>query len=290
MHNVNKIVSHAVQSGLTPLTNVKNIIAIASGKGGVGKSTLTVNLALALRQQGARVGILDADIYGPSIPLMLGIGEKKPASEDGQSMQPLLAYDLQVMSIGFLIAANAPAIWRGPMVSKALQQMLHQTCWQMLDYLLIDLPPGTGDIQLTLAQKIPLAGVIIITTPQDLALLDARKALRMFQKVNVAPLGIVENMSHYICPQCGHVEAIFGEQGGATMAEEFSMPLLGKLSLDQRIREHVDAGKPSVIAAPNSEIAQAYNLIASEMVKRLSLRKQDYSAKFGQINIEPRKP
>ncbi len=283
------IVSHTVQPGLAPLPNVKNIIAIASGKGGVGKSTLTVNLALALQQQGAHVGILDADIYGPSVPLMLGIGEQ-PTSEDGKSMQPLIAYGLQVMSMGFLITANAPVIWRGPMVSKALQQMLRNTCWHQLDYLLVDLPPGTGDIQLTLAQKIPLAGSIIITTPQDLALLDAKKALLMFQKVNVITLGIVENMSQYICTQCGYMESIFGEQGGAVIAEQFNAPLLGKLPLDRRIREHVDGGKPSVIQDPDGEIAQTYGSIATQMVKQLAWQKQDYAAKFGQINIESSRP
>ena len=264
----NKIVNPSVRASLPPLANIKHIVAIASGKGGGGKSTLTVNLALALQKQGARVGVLDADIYGPSIPLMLGVNAK-PESEDGKSMHPLLAYDLQVMSIGFLITANTPAIWRGPMVSKALQQMLYQTCWYALDYLLVDLPPGTGDIQLTLAQKIPLAGAVIITTPQHLALLDARKALLMFRKVNVVTLGIVENMSQHICTHCGHVENIFGEQGGTAMSEEFNVPLLGKLPLDQQIREHVDAGKPTVIEAPNSKITQTYELIAKQMVKRL---------------------
>ncbi len=270
MPKANTFVNPSTRVSFPPLANVKHIVAIASGKGGVGKSTLTVNLALALQQQGARAGILDADIYGPSIPLMLGV-DAKPESEDGKSMQPLRAYDLQVMSMGFLIAANTPAVWRGPMVSKALQQMLYQTRWDALDYLLVDLPPGTGDIQLTLAQKIPLAGAIIITTPQDLALLDARKALLMFRKVNVATLGIVENMSQHTCTQCGHVDAIFGEQGGGAMAAEFDVPLLGKLPLDRQIREHVDAGKPSVIAVPNSKIAQAYESIAQRMLKRFSL-------------------
>lgn len=280
----NKIVSHAVQSGLTPLPNVKNIIAIASGKGGVGKSTVTVNLALALQSQGARVGILDADIYGPSIPLMLNIAGQ-PESLDGKFIEPMVNYGLQVMSIGFLIPED-PAIWRGPMVTKALQQMLHDTRWQDLDYLLIDLPPGTGDIQLTLAQKIPVVGAIIVTTPQDLALLDAKKALMMFQKVKIPTLGIVENMSQHVCSQCGHIETIFGEQGGEKMAQQYQVPLLGHLPLDRRIREDVDAGKPTMAAEPNSNIATAYLEIANQLAHNLTLQKRDYSAKFGQINIE----
>ncbi len=281
----NKIVSHAVQSGLTPLPSVKNIIAIASGKGGVGKSTVTVNLALALLCQGARVGILDADIYGPSIPLMLNI-QDKPESLDGKSIQPLCNYGLQVMSIGFLISAESPAIWRGPMATKALQQMLRDTQWHELDYLLIDLPPGTGDIQLTLAQKIPVVGAIIVTTPQDLAVLDAKKALTMFQRVKVPVLGIVENMSQHVCSQCGHIETIFGEQGGEKMAQQYNVPLLGRLPLDQRIRQAVDAGKPTMLTEPNSNIAMAYGEIAKQMTHNLTLKKRDYSAKFGQINVE----
>ncbi len=281
----NKIVSHAVQSGLTPLPSVKNIIAIASGKGGVGKSTVTVNLALALLCQGARVGILDADIYGPSIPLMLNI-QDKPESLDGKSIQPLCNYGLQVMSIGFLISAESPAIWRGPMATKALQQMLRDTQWHELDYLLIDLPPGTGDIQLTLAQKIPVVGAIIVTTPQDLAVLDAKKALTMFQRVKVPVLGIVENMSQHVCSQCGHIETIFGEQGGEKMAQQYNVPLLGRLPLDQRIRQAVDAGKPTMLTEPNSNIAMAYGEIAKQMTHNLTLQKRDYSAKFGQINVE----
>ena len=280
-----KIVSRAVQPGLQPLPNIKNIIAVASGKGGVGKSTVAVNLSLALHQQGAKVGILDADIYGPSIPMMLDI-QGKPDSLDGKLIEPLSHYGLQVMSIGFLITADAPAIWRGPMVSKALQQMLYNTHWQALDYLLIDLPPGTGDIQLTLAQKIPVAGAIIVTTPQELALLDAKKALVMFQKVKIPILGIVENMSEHRCNACGHSEAIFGEQGGASMAQQYQVPLLGKLPLDKQIRHHIDIGKPTVLAAPQGSIAQAYTMIATEVTKNLALQKQDYSAKFGPINIQ----
>jgi len=280
-----KIISHAVQSGLKPLPNVKNIIAVASGKGGVGKSTITVNLALALQQQGARVGALDADIYGPSIPLMLDI-TNKPDSVDGKSMQPLQNYGLQVMSIGFLIATDTPAIWRGPMVSKALQQMLYSTNWPALDYLFIDLPPGTGDIQLTMAQKIPVAGAIIVTTPQDLALLDAKRALVMFQKVKVSVLGIVENMSQHICSECGHVETIFGEQGGSSMAQEYQVPLLGQLPLDKQIRQHIDAGKPTVVAEPQGKLAQVYAAIAEQVTKNLALQKRDYSAKFGPIEVQ----
>ncbi|MEX2353703.1 MAG: iron-sulfur cluster carrier protein ApbC, partial [Gammaproteobacteria bacterium] len=247
------ITSHAVQKGVKPLANVKNTIAIASGKGGVGKSTTAVNLALALQAEGAKVGILDADIYGPSQPRMLGC-HKKPESTDGKKLEPNVSYHLQSMSIGYLIDEETPMIWRGPMVTSALEQMLADTNWQDLDYLIIDLPPGTGDIQLTLCQKIPVSGAIIVTTPQDIALLDARKALKMFQKVEVSVLGIVENMSTHICSNCGHEEHIFGAGGGESMAKQYGVELLGSLPLDIAIREGVDNGKPTVAIAPDSPV------------------------------------
>jgi ATP-binding protein involved in chromosome partitioning len=278
-----KIISHAVQPSLKPLPNVKNIIAVGSGKGGVGKSTVAVNLALALAQT-ARVGILDADIYGPSLPMMLGLTEK-PESPDGKTISPIEKYGLQCMSIGLLLVDNAPAIWRGPIVTKALQQMLFDTNWDNLDYLIIDLPPGTGDIQLTLAQKIPVAGAIIVTTPQDLALLDAKKALDMFNKVHVPVLGLVENMSTYICTKCGYEEHIFGQEGAVHMAEDHHLSLLGQLPLEKSIREETDSGQPTVIAAPGSPRAQCYFQLAQQVVEKLALRPKDYSAKFGTIVV-----
>ena len=280
-----KIASHKVQSGLQPLPGVKNIIAIASGKGGVGKSTVTSNLALSLQKQGAKVGILDADIYGPSIPLLLDL-QGQPDSPDGKKMVPLEKYGLQVMSIGFLISEQSPAIWRGPMVTKALMQMATNSCWDNLDYLLIDLPPGTGDIQLTLAQRIPVAGAVIVTTPQDLSLIDAKKALTMFNKVNVSVLGIVENMSTHICSECGHEDSIFGDKGGLQMSEQFSVPLLGQLPLEKQVREQADKGEPVVLSHPDSPISTNYLQIASELSNRLSLQKKDYSAKFGTVKVE----
>jgi len=270
---------HAVRPGLKPLAGVRNIIAVASGKGGVGKSTVSVNLALALRQQGARVGLLDADIYGPSVPLMLGISGK-PESLDGKTMQPLQAHGLKANSIGFLIDDDAPAIWRGPMVSQALEQLLRQTQWGQLDYLMVDMPPGTGDIALTLAQKVPVTGAVIVTTPQDLALADARKGLRMFQKVDVPVLGVVENMSVHICPQCGHAQAIFGEHGGRDMAAEYGVPWLGALPLALSIRQQTDAGCPTVQAAPDSEHAQRYHDIAHKVAMQLAGLPRDYSARM----------
>ena len=279
-----KIIPHAVQPSLKPLPNVKNIIAVGSGKGGVGKSTVAVNLALALAKD-ARVGILDADIYGPSLPMMLGLTEK-PESPDGKTISPIEKYGLQCMSIGLLLVDNAPAIWRGPIVTKALQQMLFDTNWDDLDYLIIDLPPGTGDIQLTLAQKIPVAGAIIVTTPQDLALIDAKKALNMFNKVHVPVLGVVENMSTYICTQCGHEEDIFGHDGAVNMAENYNVPLLGQLPLEKNIREETDSGCPTVIAAPESSRAQCYFQLAKQVVAKLALRPKDYSAKFGTIVVQ----
>lgn len=265
------------------LGNVKNIIAIASGKGGVGKSTTTVNLALALKTLGQRVGILDADIYGPNQPQMLGATEK-PESKDGKSLEPVVAHGIQSMSIGYLIDINTPMIWRGPMATGALQQLLNDTQWDNLDYLLIDLPPGTGDIQLTLSQKIPLTGVIIVTTPQDIALLDVRKGIGMFEKVKVPVLGIVENMSLHLCSQCGHAEPIFGIGGGEKIAQEFNTELLGSLPLDIRIREQADSGKPTVIAEPDSAITKIYTEVARKMIAKVE--KIAGKTKFPKIVIE----
>jgi len=279
------VVAHSVQKSLKPIDNVKNIIAVASGKGGVGKSTTAVNLALALSAEGAKVGLLDADIYGPSQPRMLGI-TGKPESKDGSTLEPMNSYHLQAMSIGFLIDEETPMIWRGPMVTQALEQLLNDTNWSELDYLVIDLPPGTGDTQLTLAQKVPVSGAIIVTTPQDIALLDARKGLKMFQKVEVPVLGIVENMSIHICSNCGHEEHIFGEGGGKAMAEQFGVQLLGSLPLDIRIREETDGGKPTVVAEPDSRISEIYREIARKTAAKLSLQAKDYAAKFPRIVIQ----
>lgn len=280
-----KIAAHAVQKTLKILPNVKNVIAVASGKGGVGKSTTAVNLALALQAEGAQTGILDADIYGPSIPTMLGVSGY-PDSEDGKSMLPKISYGLQTISIGYLIDEDQPMIWRGPMVTNALQQLLHQTAWKDLDYLIIDLPPGTGDIQLTLAQQIPVTGAVIVTTPQDIALLDAQRGLKMFEKVNVPVLGIVENMSIHICSQCGHEEAIFGEGGGTMMAQKYHVELLGSLPLDSAIRKFADSGRPSVVADPEGRPAAIYREIARKMAGKLSLKTKDYSSKFPNIVIQ----
>ena len=280
-----KIVAHAVQPGLKTLNGVKNIIAVASGKGGVGKSTTAVNLALALVAEGAQVGILDADIYGPNQPLMLG-NQQVPESQHANSLEPVMAYGLQSMSIGYLIAQDTPMIWRGPMVTSALQQLLNDTQWRALDYLIIDLPPGTGDIQLTLAQKIPVSGAVMVTTPQDVAVLDVRKGIAMFKKVKVPILGIVENMSLHTCTHCGHQEPIFGSGGGAQTALQCAVPLLGQLPLDQRIRADADNGKPTVEADPNGAIALLYREIARKIAAQLALRAKDYSAKFPQIVIQ----
>jgi ATP-binding protein involved in chromosome partitioning len=279
------IVAHSVQKALKPIDHVKNIIAIASGKGGVGKSTTAVNLALALVAEGARVGILDADIYGPSQPRMLGI-TGQPESKDGNSLEPMEGHGLQAMSIGFLIEEETPMIWRGPMVTQALEQLLNETNWADLDYLVIDLPPGTGDTQLTLAQKVPVSGAVIVTTPQDIALLDARKGLKMFQKVEVPVLGIVENMSIHICSKCGHEEFIFGYGGGQHMADQFGIDLLGSLPLDIHIREETDNGKPTVVAQPDSRITAIYREIARRTAAKLSLQAKDYAAKFPRIVIQ----
>ena len=280
-----KITAHSVQKNLKPIQNIKNVIAVASGKGGVGKSTVAVNLALALSAEGASVGILDADIYGPSQPRMLGV-KGRPESKDGHSLEPLVSYHLQAMSIGFLIDEETPMIWRGPMVTQALEQLLNDTRWQDLDYLVIDLPPGTGDTQLTLAQRVPVSGAIIVTTPQDIALLDARKGLKMFQKVEVPVLGVVENMSIHICSQCGHEEHIFGEGGGLRMAEQYGVDFLGALPLDIRIREDTDGGRPTVVADPEGRIAQMYREIARRAAAKLSLQAKDFSAKFPSIVIQ----
>jgi len=280
-----KITSHVVQKGVKTLDNIKNTIAVASGKGGVGKSTTAVNLALALRAEGANVGILDADIYGPSQPRMLGCG-RKPESTDGKSLEPNVSYEIQSMSIGYLIDEETPMIWRGPMVTSALEQLLNDTNWHDLDYLVIDLPPGTGDIQLTLCQKVPVSGALIVTTPQDIALLDARKGLKMFEKVGVPVLGIIENMSTHICSQCGHEEPIFGKGGGAQMAKQYGIELLGALPLDITIREGADNGKPTVVMAPESHIAGIYREIARKTAAQLSLRAKDYSSKFPKIVIQ----
>lgn len=280
-----KITAHTVQKNVKRMSNVKNIIAVASGKGGVGKSTTSVNLALALSAEGATVGVLDADIYGPSQPRMLGIGGN-PESQDGKSLEPMENYGVQAMSIGFLIDEETPMIWRGPMVTQALEQLLNDTKWRDLDYLIIDLPPGTGDTQLTLAQKIPVSGAVIVTTPQDIALLDARKGLKMFEKVEVPILGIIENMSTHICSQCGHEEHIFGAGGGGRMAEENDVELLGSLPLDIKIREQADSGKPTVISDPEGSIATSYREIARRMAAKLALQGKDYSAAFPNIVIQ----
>ncbi len=279
------IVSHSVQKALKPLPNVKNIIAVASGKGGVGKSTTSVNLALALAAEGANVGILDADIYGPSIPTMLGLSGK-PDTQDGKTMLPKVSYGIQTISIGYLIDPDQPMIWRGPMVTGALQQLLNQTLWSDLDYLIIDLPPGTGDIQLTLAQQIPVSGAVIVTTPQDIALIDAQRGLGMFEKVNVPILGVVENMSIHICSNCGHEEAIFGQGGGVAMATKNHVDLLGSLPLDIRIREFADSGRPTVVADPDGRPAQIYKAIARKMAAKLAMRARDYSGRFPNIVIQ----
>ncbi|HEX5354000.1 MAG TPA: iron-sulfur cluster carrier protein ApbC [Rhodanobacteraceae bacterium] len=266
-----RVATHKVQGNLMPLPRVKNIIAVASGKGGVGKSTVAVNLALALAAEGANAGVLDADIYGPSQPLMLGI-TGRPESPDGKSIIPMTSHGLQVMSIGFLVAEDTPMVWRGPMVTQALTQLLNSTRWRDIDYLIVDMPPGTGDIQLTLTQRVPVAGAVIVTTPQDIALLDAKKGLKAFEKVQVPVLGIIENMATHVCSNCGHEEHVFGTGGGARMAEQYGVPLLGSLPLDIRIREQADGGNPTVSAMPDSDLAMRYREIARNTVARLSLQ------------------
>ena len=279
-----RIVTHAVQRGVQLLPKVKNVIAVASGKGGVGKSTTTVNLALALAAEGASVGILDADIYGPSQPMMMGISGR-PESEDGKTIEPMENYGVQVMSIGFLVEPDQAMIWRGPMATQALDQLLNQTRWRELDYLLIDMPPGTGDIALTLSQRVPLTGAIIVTTPQDIALLDAKKGLKMFEKVGVPILGIVENMAVYCCPNCGHTEHIFGADGGKKMAAEYGVDYLGGLPLTLAIREQADAGRPTVVADPEGETAGIYMAVARRVAVKIALKAKDFSAKFPTITV-----
>jgi ATP-binding protein involved in chromosome partitioning len=280
-----KIVAHTVQRGLKVLPNVKNIVAVSSGKGGVGKSTVAVNLALALAAEGARVGMLDADIYGPSQPTMLGITDK-PSSGDGQSLEPLVGHGIQAISIGFLIDPDQPMVWRGPMVTQALQQLLMQTSWKDLDYLVVDMPPGTGDIALTLSQQVPVTGAVIVTTPQDIALIDARKGFKMFEKVGVPIVGLVENMAIHVCSKCGHAEHIFGEGGAQKMASDFGVEVLGSLPLDIRIREQADSGRPTVVAEPDGDIAAIYKAIARKVAIRIAAKAKDMSLKIPTIKVQ----
>jgi ATP-binding protein involved in chromosome partitioning len=280
-----QVVAHAVQRGVKLLPNVKNIIAVASGKGGVGKSTTAANLALALAAEGASVGMLDADIYGPSLPMMLGI-TGRPESPDNQTMNPLEGHGIQANSIGFLIEQDNPMVWRGPMVTSALEQLLRQTNWKDLDYLVVDMPPGTGDIQLTLSQKVPVTGAVIVTTPQDIALLDAKKGLKMFEKVGIPILGIVENMSTHVCSNCGHEEHIFGAGGGERMAKEYGVDILGSLPLDIAIRERTDAGQPTVVSQPESRIAETYRAIARRVAISVAERQRDMTSKFPSIVVQ----
>jgi ATP-binding protein involved in chromosome partitioning len=280
-----KIVSHAVQRGVKLIPGVKNIIAVASGKGGVGKSTTAVNLALALAAEGVSVGMLDADIYGPSQPTMLGI-TGRPESKDGKRLEPMEGHGIQAMSIGFLIDVETPMVWRGPMVTQALEQLLNETNWHDIDYLVVDLPPGTGDIQLTLAQRVPVTGAVIVTTPQDIALMDARKGLKMFEKVNIPILGVVENMSLHICSKCGHEENIFGSGGGDRMSKDYGIDLLGSLPLDIAIREQADSGKPTVVADPDGRMAEIYRQIARKVAVKIAEIQQDHSAAFPKIVVQ----
>ena len=279
-----RIVAHSAQRGVALLPNVKNIVAVASGKGGVGKSTTAVNLALALAAEGASVGLLDADIYGPSQPMMMGI-DARPESEDGKTMEPLENYGVQVMSIGFLVEADNPMVWRGPMATQALEQLLRQTNWKELDYLIVDMPPGTGDIQLTLSQRVPLTGAVIVTTPQDIALIDAKRGVKMFEKVGVPILGVVENMAVHVCENCGHVEHIFGAEGGKKMAAEYGIDYLGALPLNLSIRVQADGGRPTVVSDPDGEIAGLYKSVARKMAVKIAQRSKDFSSKFPTITI-----
>jgi ATP-binding protein involved in chromosome partitioning len=280
-----KIIAHAVQRGVKLMPNVKNIIAVASGKGGVGKSTTAVNLALALAAEGAQVGLLDADIYGPSQPMMMGINAR-PESLDGKTMEPLENHGVQVSSIGFMIDPDEPMVWRGPIVTQALQQLLEQTNWRDLDYLIVDMPPGTGDVQLTLSQKVPVTGAVIVTTPQDIALLDARKGLKMFEKVGIPIIGIVENMSVHICSNCGHAEPIFGQGGGEKMCKDYGVDFLGALPLTMSIREQTDAGKPTVVADPDGPVAAIYKQIARKVAVKVAEKAKDMTSKFPSIVIK----
>jgi ATP-binding protein involved in chromosome partitioning len=286
--NVNvaaRVVPHSVQRGVKLVPGIKNIIAVASGKGGVGKSTTAVNLALALAAEGAAVGVLDADIYGPSQPMMLGIAGR-PQSSDGKSLEPMMGHGLQAISIGFLIDVDTPMVWRGPMVTQALEQLLKDTRWRELDYLVVDLPPGTGDIQLTLAQKVPVTGVVIVTTPQDIALIDARKGLKMFEKVGIPILGIVENMSIHVCPKCGHESHIFGSGGAERMCKEYGTELLGQLPLDESIREQADSGKPTVVSDPDGRAAEIYRRIARRCAVKIAESQKDMTSKFPNIVVQ----
>ena len=284
VHVTSNIVAHAVQRGVQLLPGVKNIVAVASGKGGVGKSTTAVNLALALAAEGARVGLLDADIYGPSLPMMMDL-KGRPESADGKTMEPMENHGVQVMSIGFLVDGDQAMIWRGPMATQALEQLLRQTNWKDLDYLIVDLPPGTGDIQLTLSQRVPMTGAVIVTTPQDIALLDAKKGIKMFEKVGVPILGIVENMAVHVCSNCGHVEHIFGADGGKKMAADYNMDYLGALPLALQIRVQADSGQPTVVADPDGEIAGIYKSVARQVAVSIAARNRDFSSKFPSITI-----
>ena len=280
-----KVVAHAVQRGVKLIPGIKNIIAVASGKGGVGKSTTAVNLALALSAEGASVGVLDADIYGPSQPMMLGIAGR-PESKDGKRIEPMEGHGLQASSIGFLIDIDTPMVWRGPMVTQALEQLLKETSWRDLDYLVIDLPPGTGDIQLTLAQKVPVTGAVIVTTPQDIAIIDARKGLKMFEKVGIPILGVVENMSFHVCPKCGHQSHIFGSGGAERMSKEYGTELLGQLPLDESIRRQADSGRPTVVSDPDGEAAEIYRRIARRCAVKIAESQRDMSSKFPNIVVQ----
>jgi ATP-binding protein involved in chromosome partitioning len=280
-----KVVPHAVQRGVKLVPNIKNIIAVASGKGGVGKSTTAVNLALALSAEGAAVGVLDADIYGPSQPMMLGIAGR-PESKDGKHLEPMEGHGLQAISIGFLIDIDTPMVWRGPMVTQALEQLLKDTRWRELDYLVVDLPPGTGDIQLTLAQKVPVTGAVIVTTPQDIALIDARKGLKMFEKVGIPILGVVENMSFHICPKCGHESHIFGRGGAEKMCRDYGAELLGQLPLDEAIRSQADSGKPTVVSDPDGPVAEIYRRIARRCAVKIAESQRDMTSKFPNIVVQ----
>jgi ATP-binding protein involved in chromosome partitioning len=279
-----QVIAHAVQRGVQLMPSVKNVVAVASGKGGVGKSTTAANLALALAAEGAAVGVLDADIYGPSQPMMLGISGR-PESTDGATMNPLQNYGIQCNSIGFLVDEDQAMIWRGPMATQALEQLLRQTNWQNLDYLIVDMPPGTGDIALTLSQRVPLTGAVVVTTPQDIALIDAKKGIRMFEKVGVPILGIVENMAVHVCEKCGHVEHVFGEGGGQRMAKDFGVDYLGALPLNLRIRLDADSGRPTVVSQPNGEIAALYKGVARQVAVKIAQRAKDFSSKFPTISV-----
>src|SRR5437763_848168 len=282
---ISRVVPHAVQRGVKLIPGIKNIIAVASGKGGVGKSTTAVNLALALSAEGAAVGVLDADIYGPSQPMMLGIAGR-PESKDGKSLEPMEGHGLQAISIGFLIDVDTPMVWRGPMVTQALEQLLKDTRWRELDYLVVDLPPGTGDIQLTLAQKVPVTGALIVTTPQDIALIDARKGLKMFEKVGIPILGIVENMSYHVCPKCGHESHIFGSGGAEKMSKDYGTEVLGQLPLDESIQQQADSGKPTVVSDPDGKIAEIYRRIARRCAVKIAESQRDMTSKFPNIVVQ----